>query len=315
LTLVYISLAWILGIALGSRVHLPAALLAVSLLPLPILAIRRANRRAVITATVCLLALIGAALYYPLHLPPADASDISFYHGQDKVTLKGLISSPPETNGKNAQFRFSAAEIKTGETWQKVSGTALVYVPAYAEYHYGDLLILNGKLEVPPVFDDFDYRDYLAHQGISTIVYYPHLEVVAHGQGSKILGRIYDLRHRLGQTIAQTMPEPQASLAQGIVLGLRSNIPEDLNQNFARTGTTHVLAVSGLNLSIIAGVFVSLGIWLFGRRHYFYIWLALAAIWFYALITGMQAPVVRSAIMASIAGKLNNCVSRSMPTL
>jgi competence protein ComEC len=55
-----------------------------------------------------------------------------------------------------------------------------------------------------------------------------------------------------------------------------------------------------MNLSIVAGLLVTIGVWLFGRRHYIYIWLALSVIWLYAIITGMQAPVIRAAIMASI---------------
>ena len=96
------------------------------------------------------------------------------------------------------------------------------------------------------------------------------------------------------------LPEPQASLAQGIVLGIRGNIPQSLNNDFARSGTAHLLAISGINLGIMAGILLSIGIWLFGRRHYLYVWLALGIVWFYAAITGMNPPVVRGAIMASL---------------
>jgi competence protein ComEC len=100
--------------------------------------------------------------------------------------------------------------------------------------------------------------------------------------------------------MATVLPEPQASLAQGIILGIRGNIPSSVKTDFSRTGTAHILAISGLHLSIVAGILLSLGIWLFGRRRYFYIWLALGIIWLYALLTGMHPPVVRGAIMASL---------------
>jgi len=299
-TLVYISIAWLAGIILGSKLHLPAALLAVSPIPLVALIFWRHHRRTVILTAVCLLTFLSAALYYSLHLPGGNASVISLYQTTDTVNLKGLVSAPLETSGKNARFRFAAREIEIDGQWQDVSGSALVYVPAYSEYRYGDLLILTGQLETPPRFDDFNYREYLSHQGVSTIIYYPRLEVMAHDQGSKMMGLIYALRNNLGQSLARALPEPQASLAQGITLGLRNNIPDDLKQDFSRTGTAHMLAISGLHLGIIAGMFMSLGLWLFGRRHYYYVWLAMGAIWFYVLITGMQAPVVRGGIMASI---------------
>jgi competence protein ComEC len=104
----------------------------------------------------------------------------------------------------------------------------------------------------------------------------------------------------MSQTLTQVLPEPQASLAQGITLGIRDNIPETVRDRFSYTGTAHLLAISGLHLSILAGILVSIGIWLFGRRRYLYVWLALVVIWLYALITGMHPPVVRAAIMASL---------------
>ena len=73
-----------------------------------------------------------------------------------------------------------------------------------------------------------------------------------------------------------------------------------MNDDFVRTGTAHILAISGQNLSIVAGMFIAAGIWLFGKRHYRYVWLALAVTWGYALLAGMSAPIVRSAIMLSI---------------
>ncbi|OGO21722.1 MAG: DNA internalization-related competence protein ComEC/Rec2, partial [Chloroflexi bacterium RBG_16_51_9] len=120
------------------------------------------------------------------------------------------------------------------------------------------------------------------------------------GETTFAIGWIDRLRAGLGISLAEVLPEPQASLAQGIVLGIRSNIPPPVQANFVHTGTAHILAISGQNLSIVAGILVSFGIWLFGRRHYLYVWLALAVIWLYALLTGMQPPVVRGAIMASI---------------
>ena len=129
---------------------------------------------------------------------------------------------------------------------------------------------------------------------------YPKIEVLDTGKGFKPLAWVYSLRSRLAQNLTRVLPEPQASLAQGIVLGIRSNIPLSLKNDFARSGTAHLLAISGINLSIMAGILLSMGIWLFGRRHYLYVWLALGIIWLYALITGMHPPVVRGAIMASL---------------
>ena len=129
---------------------------------------------------------------------------------------------------------------------------------------------------------------------------YPEIEILDSGKGFKPLAWVYWLRNSLSQTLAQVLPEPQASLAQGIILGTRYNIPPEIKADFVSTGTAHILAISGVNLSIIAGMLVSIGIWLFGKRRYIYVWLALGIIWLYALLTGMNPPVVRGAIMASL---------------
>ena len=186
------------------------------------------------------------------------------------------------------------------EEWREVSGAILLFVPRYPAYSYGEVLRVKGNLETPPHFDDFDYKGYLARQGIYSTMVYPEIEVLERGRGSQLLAGVYWLRGRLSQTLVEVLPEPQASLAQGIILGIRGNIPPSLKEDFSRTGTAHLLAISGLHLSIVAGIFLSLGIWLFGRRHYRYVWLALGVIWFYALITGMHTPVLRGAIMASV---------------
>ncbi len=81
---------------------------------------------------------------------------------------------------------------------------------------------------------------------------------------------------------------------------MRGNIPPAINDDFVRTGTAHILAISGMNLTIVAGVLLSLGVWLFGKKGYIYIWLALGSIWLYALLTGMNPPVFRAAIMVSL---------------
>ena len=211
-----------------------------------------------------------------------------------------MVARDPEVRDKSTHLYLSAAEIKLGERWHEVDGTALLFVPRYPAYEYGDVLSIRGKLETPPRLDDFDYKGYLAHQGIYTITYYPEIEILERGKGIKPLEWVYSLRNHLAQTMSAVLPEPQASLAQGIILGIRGNIPLPVKTDFTRTGTAHLLAISGLHLSIIAGILLSIGIWLFGRRHYIYIWLALGTIWLYALLTGLHPPIVRGAIMASL---------------
>jgi competence protein ComEC len=294
LALIYLSGAWVAGIYLGSMFALPPALILTGLLPLPLLFFRK-KRKAIILAAVCLTAFFGGALCYQASLPPDDASHLRFYNGQE-VEIKGTVSANPEIKDKSTHIRLSASQINGEE----VTGDTLLFVPHYPEYEYGDVLRVRGKLETPAQLDDFDYKGYLENQGIYSTMLYPDIEVLETEQGFAPLAWVYSLKNSLSRSIAQTMPEPAASLAQGVVLGIRYNIPQPVKDDFARTGTAHLLAISGLHLSILAGILLSLGIRLFGKKRYIYIWLALGVIWLYAIITGLNPPVVRGAIMASL---------------
>jgi competence protein ComEC len=190
-------------------------------------------------------------------------------------------------------------EVKQGDAWQPAAGTCLLTVPRYPDYAYGDMLQLKGRLETPET-GSFDYRAYLARQGVSWTMYYPHVERLDTGEGNRLLSWVYSLRDWLSASLGKILPEPQAALAQGITLGDRGTIPTTIEDDFVRSGTAHVLAISGVNLTIIAGILVALTIWLLGRRYYIYIWVTLAMAWLYALLTGLEPPVLRAAVMLSV---------------
>ena len=296
MSLIYLSCAWVAGIFLGSKLSLPWVFIIVGLIPLPLLFFTSRHKKSIILVSLCLIAFFGGAYRFQSSLD----TSLQHYNDRETVAIKGMIDEEPEVRDRVTHLRLKATEIKLEEEWQEVSGTALLFVPRYPDYNYGDVLRVTGKLETPPRFDDFDYRAYLARHGIYSTMFYPAIDVLERGRGSPLLAGIYRLRNHFSETLAEVLPEPQASVARGIVLGIRGNMPLSLRDSFSRTGTAHLLAISGLHLSIVAGILLSLGIWLFGRRRYLYVWLALGAIWLYALITGMNAPVLRGAIMASL---------------
>lgn len=298
MTLIYLSCAWVTGIFLGSKFDLPVLLMLTGLVPFSLFPLCRYRGTAVLLG-LCLIVLFGSAAYYQSNLRQINEKSLDFYNNR-VVTVKGVISNDPDVTEKTIHLNLSAQEIGINNNWHPVYGTALLFVPIYSTYKYGDILLVTGKLETPPQFDDFDYKNYLAHQGIYSTMLYPGIEILERGRGSKFFEWIYSLRNRLSQILAEILPEPQASLAQGIILGKRGNIPAPVTENFAMTGTSHLLAISGLHITIMAGIMLSFGIWLFGRRHYIYVWLTLTIIWLYAMLTGMNPPVVRAAIMASL---------------
>ena len=298
--LLYVSCAWVAGVFLGSKVSPPLLALFLGLIPFALIPFLTSSRKTLIVAGLCLFAFFGGGLHFPSSLPPVDEHSLCFYNDKGIVEIHGMVAEEPDIRDRLCLLTFTASEVTVNGEREEISGTALIQAPRYPAYRYGDVLKITGKLETPEPFDNFDYKSYLARQGIYSVIYYPGVELLGQGEGLKPLQWIYSLRERLSTSLARALPEPQGSLAQGILLGLRSNIPDSLNQAFSRTGTAHILAISGLNISIVIAILLSLGILVFGRQRSIYIWLALGVIWLYTLLAGMNPPVIRAAIMGSL---------------
>ena len=311
--LIYLSLSWIIGIYLGmwAGFHwgIVGAIAAVALIALLL-----SHRRALLLV-LCLAILTGGILRFESTVVTVDEGALRYYNDSGTVKIGGLVAADPEVTGSTIALRLEAREIDTGEGWREVSGMALVYVPRFLApdfpqeeirseqpyYRYGDLLRVEGELETPPELEEFDWGEYLARQGIYSIVSYPRqVELTAAGQGFKPQEWLYGLRERLSESLEGAIHEPQASLAQAVLLGKRGDVPDELRESLSQAGTAHILAVSGLHIGIVGGIALGFWVWLFGRRRPWYFWLALGAIWGFALLTGLHAPALRAAIMVSL---------------
>jgi len=316
--LFYLSLFWLAGIYLGSRLTLslwPGLALAGLAFILALLLRKEARlaRRmdAGVNGLAFVLALLlrkeafwtqaplcaGVLLLGMLRYPPpavVGPDDLAYYTNAT-VTIEGLVEAEPEVFDGATGLRLGAQRVKVSGEWQDVSGAALVRLARFPEYRYGDVLRLTGKLETPPVLENFDYREYLAHQGIHSVLSYPKAELLATDKGWTPFHWLYGLRQRLSGALVRALPEPQAALAQGILLGIRSSMPGELEDAFARTGTTHVIAISGQNFAIWVGALTGICAWLFGRRYALYP--VAGGIVFYAALTGLPPSVLRAAVM------------------
>lgn len=300
MTLVYLSVAFVAGLVLGEWLHLQLWALPLALAPLSLLLLRRVPRKTVVLISLSIFTLVAGGLRYQASIPTADERSVQFYNDGAKVTFTGVIVSPPDVRDRTTHLIVESRSISAGGNLGPVSGRVLIYAPRSPQHRAGETVKISGKLQTPSSPSDFDYRGYLANQGIYSTITYPDIVIIGNPQGFRPLDWVYSLRTALADRVAEVLPEPQAALAQGIILGIRSGIPQDVSDDFRRTGTTHVLVISGMQFSIVAGMLTAAGIWLFGKRRYLYVWLALAAIWLYALLTGMTPPVVRSAIMLSL---------------
>jgi competence protein ComEC len=300
LTLLYLCIAWVAGILLGS-IWLPhPVFLVTGIVPLILLPFLSYYKKVILLISLCLFTFLGGALYYNSVSTPEKEGQLQIYNDRGAVEIQGMVSTEPEIENMTSTFSFSAEIVYDGYEEKEITGKTLVRTSRYPEFHYGDILRISGKPETPVQFSEFDYGRYLASRDIYSTIYYPRIEIIETGKGNAFRSWIYRFRNSLSASLSRSLPEPQCSLAQGILLGQRGNIPSDLNQMFTRTGTAHLLAISGLHLSIITGILVSIGTLAFGKKYYIYIWFTLLIIWLYAFLTGLRPPIVRGTIMGSM---------------
>jgi competence protein ComEC len=174
----------------------------------------------------------------------------------------------------------------------------LVQVPSYESYRYGDELEVYGKLETPRDFEGFSYRTYLARQGIHSQLRYAHITILARDRGQPIPASLYALKRRTQTVITSILPEPEAALLTGILVGSDEGIPRSLMDKFRATGTAHIIAISGFNLTLISAALVRLLSRLLQR--YVALIMAVGAIALYTVLVGAEPPVMRAAIMGGL---------------
>lgn len=127
--LIYLSLAFIIGVLLGSKLDLPVGSLVFALLPLSLLLLKK-HTKLVVLSSLCLMALLGGMVRYQVNLPANDENHTLFYNEGGEVTLKGVIATAPDTRDTNTQLIISVNEVND----QPVSGKVLLFIQRYPEY-------------------------------------------------------------------------------------------------------------------------------------------------------------------------------------
>jgi competence protein ComEC len=323
--LLWLSLAFLGGILLAESIRIPTpgwcllALLAMVPLIPPLsrrLSPRLGSRLAQLPhplqlspLTFYLLLIIclsAGAIRYQLSQPKYNQAFIASYNDLGTVsTIEGVIASPPDVRDTYVNLRLEVDQLAVmmnegGQAeFTPVHGLLLARLPAASAYIYGDRLQLEGKLVTPPENEDFSYRDYLANHGIYSYIAYPSATLLEQGKGTPILAALYNFRQHSLDLIYSLYPDPEASLMAGILLGFQTGIPQAVQDAFRLTGTSHIIVISGFNITIIAAVFTWLFCRLLGVRKGFV--LAVVGIIFYTLLVGANPAVVRAAILGIFA--------------
>ena len=211
------------------------------------------------------------------------------------VSLSGMIDDEPEIKENNQKLIVDVGNKKNLKI--------LVTTDFNESYKYGDIINFYGKLQKPENFitntgKEFDYVNYLRKDGIVYVMSYPKIEISTRGNGSRIKSALFYVKDKFLEKINSTIGSPESLLMGGLILGEKSAFSQDLRQSFVDTGTIHVVALSGYNVTIVAEWIMK--IFAFLPRH-LGIGIGIFAILLFIIMTGASSTAIRAGVMAILA--------------
>jgi len=238
------------------------------------------------TLKICITALLfGALLLWRLDWLVHQPNSTQFVGSAH--TIAGVVRDDPDT-------RDSGVHIFVGDV--------LAVLPTGTPVAYGDRVVLQGSIEAPQVFVTntghlFDYPGYLKTRGVVAVM--PHAQLVSDTPGGVSPQKfLFDIKHAFEHSLTHALPQPQAALLMGILLGERGGLSNYLLQMFVVVGLIHIVVLSGSNVSIVAeAIFRTLG---FLPRTPRYV-LGVVGIVLFAIMTGGGSATLRAVIMGGIA--------------
>jgi len=291
-------ISFILGIGISSYLSIPFFIYLFFFVGLIFLSLvlSKTDLKKFLLIIFCLLGFFLGAWRFNLSRPKINDDRLAFYHNKE-IVWQGKIVKEPEERLDKINLTVKAEKL-ISPTEKEISGKALISVPLYSDYHYGDYLEIKSKLIRPEEYKN--YRRYLAVRNIYSLSYYPKIKILAKNRGNFFYRNILNLKNKLKILIKGNFTEPQATVAAAIFLGLKHQIPQELRANFSLTGLSHLLAVSGLHIVTIIAIlsFILIEIFYISRRKIFYLLLPIIII--YIVLVGLPASAVRAAIMAFV---------------
>lgn len=281
-----ICLSFAFGILLASAFEFPKiyafVILAASLALFAVFFYAGAKKTALAAAGLACLALGMVRLQNSFHL-----NQFQDFFGS-KQRLEGYIVEDVDLRTDKQLLTFQPKNYH-----QRI----LITTSLYQDYFYGDWALVDGKIAEPKNFEDFDYQGYLERYNITAVSAYPKILVLKENRGNFIKYQLLKLKAAFASHIAKYLKEPQGSLLMGVLIGARKTLPQEVVDNFNATGTSHIIAVSGYNISIIIAA-LTVSAWMLGRRWSF--WLSLLVILAFIVLSGASASVIRASVMGAL---------------
>ncbi|MEI8097161.1 MAG: ComEC/Rec2 family competence protein, partial [Candidatus Moraniibacteriota bacterium] len=174
--------------------------------------------------------------------------------------------------------------------------------PRTTEIVIGSRINFSCSLELPKNFDPaFDYRMFLAKDNIAYVCSKAvFINILPEDRESRFMRFFFMPKRAFEKALDRSIPQPEAGLAAGLIIGGNNRLPDTLSQSFVTAGLSHIVAISGYNIALIAQGFlifgIALGLW---RRQA--LWFAVVGIVFFIFLVGAPASAVRAGVMGVCA--------------
>ncbi|MDD5224925.1 MAG: DNA internalization-related competence protein ComEC/Rec2 [bacterium] len=271
-------------------------------------------KRPALACFACLFLVLGAESARGRLTPSAGDRFLSARAQEEgRLVLDGGISGLPENYPDHVRLPFRSRFLAERDRLFPVSAELLLNVPAPAPaFRVGDRVRLKTTLHPPRGFGNpgsFDSGRYLARQGVFLVGNIAGADEIVRREGrdgNLWLNRVQDLRRRMADFVDAGGYGESGEILKALVVGVRAGLPDDLWKDFSRTGTIHLLSISGLHFAIVAAIFFFLVRFLLSRSTYLLLrfnlfrvsaWISITPVIFYVLVAGANIPTLRSAVM------------------
>ncbi len=286
------------GVLAADSAAIPVAFtLAVGALMLGIAGVSRSAMIAITGITITAFG-IGAWRGGPESVTAGDKATVADLVDGNEHDLVGTILDDPRPREDRLQLVLGDVTAAHDSVVSLLADRVLVWLPRGIDAGSGDRLRIRSRIELVEDFDGFAYREYLSRQGVGGIARARSAEVISTAVGPA--GVLAGLRGALLGGLNDLVPEPEAALGAGILLGVRASIAPEINDAFAIAGLPHVVAISGWNIAIVAAL-VAAAVRPLAKRpggRWTTALVAGSTVAGYVVLTGASPSVVRAALMA-----------------
>lgn len=291
----YCSLSFLGGIFLNSFLKIPQPTILLFLILALISILLRPFKKLLIINLCIFFLFLGIRQHGIAESKIINNKLRKFNDSPEALTLAGRIIKEPTIRENNLKLEFLVESLNS----EPISGKILIITRKYSTYHYGDRLKITGKLKTPKEYPDFNYKDYLAKEGISSVIYYPKIELIEKNQGNFIYAKILSFKEKLRKAIYENLPPPQSSILGAMILGDKERISEKWKNKLNIAGLRHITAISGLHVALLTTILLNFFLLLgFSRGQAFYFTIFLITL--FIVMTGLQPSAMRAAIMAGL---------------